>query len=79
MPAQGDGSNGRNGDSIVSKRYKIRMLIANKGDRPNVTYRLVVFAARAGTSNTYGNVFENISGNVLLDSVNSDRCTINFN
>ena len=76
MPAQGDGSNGRNGDSIISKGYKIRMAITNKGDRPNVTYRLVVFAARAGTSNTYGNVFENISGNCLLDAVNTDRCTI---
>ena len=60
MPAQGDGSNGRNGDSIISKGYKIRMAITNKGDRPNVTYRLLVFAARAGITNTYGNVFENI-------------------
>lgn len=76
MPAQGDGSNGRNGDSIISKGFKIRMAITNKGDRPNVTYRLVVFSARAGTSNTYSNVFENISGNGLLDAVNTDRCTI---
>ncbi|ALY05861.1 hypothetical protein [Ctenophore-associated circular virus 3] len=76
MPAQGDGKDGRSGDSIIGKGWKLRMTLANKGDRPNVTYRLVVFAAKAGVTPTYSNTFVNVTGNGLLDGINTDRCTI---
>ena len=76
MPSQGTGQNERIGDTVTAKGYKIRFLLGSKYDRPNVTYRVVVFAAKAGVTPTYGNVFNNICGNGLLDDVNRDRVTL---
>lgn len=51
---------GRIGNRIFVRRLRARMVLNNKGDRPNVSYRVAVTAspAIAGTD-TYGELFAN--------------------
>lgn len=75
MPGKGDNEDQRNGDTIIARGWRMRMTLANKGDRPNVTYRIVVVARNADVTPGYGDVFKNTSGNCLLDMVDDDQNT----
>ena len=75
MPGKGDNEDQRNGDTIIARGWRIRMTLANKGDRPNVTYRIVVVARSETATPGYGDVFKNTSGNCLLDMIDDDRNT----
>lgn len=76
LPQQGNDDHSRNGDSILARGWKIRMLIGNKADRPNVTYRIVVVARTTPSTPGYAHIFNNVSGNGLLDNVDKDTNTI---
>lgn len=80
MPSQGTGDDQRNGDRINMSGFQLKMLCGHKFDRPNITWRiLVVSIAKNSAQNslfTYNTVFENVSGNAMLDSVNTDNVTI---
>lgn len=76
MPYKGDNDNDRNGDTIIGRGWKIRMTLANKGDRPNVTYRITVVARQATNVPVYADVYKNTSGNILLDDVDRDKNTV---
>ncbi len=57
------------------------MLCGQKGDHPNVTWRwfAVQFPGTVnlvGTNLPYNNVFENTTGNVLLDEIQRDTCRV---
>lgn len=77
LPLQGNTDHQRNGDHIFMNGISVKLLLGQKEDRMNVTFRIVVIecttdqepSAYGGT----GGLFENTSGNVLLDSVNTDR------
>jgi len=78
FPAQGDADNERNGDHIYTSGISVHMLFGQKYDRPNVTWRVVVYSVcdynhRPATINQ---LFDLVSGNVLLDSVDTDKCKI---
>lgn len=72
MPTQGVGDNQRIGDQIYLTSIKLKMLIGQKGDRPNVNFRYYVLSVPKGSSITYNNWFTNVTGNILLDDPNKD-------
>ena len=72
MPPQGSRDNERVGDQIYSSGYKLKMLIGQKADRPNVNFRYFVLTVPKGSAINYGNWFINTTGNVLLDDPNPD-------
>lgn len=77
MPGQGDGDTNRTGDKIIARGYKVHALFGQKYDRPNVTWRVIFVAQRPGLGAlSYTGLFKNMSGNGLLDEVNTDRVTV---
>jgi len=69
---------GRIGDQINTIGWKIRCLFGQKGDRPNVNWKFMVFSVPKGGSVSYSDVFKNITGNVMLDEPNSDYTKVLF-
>lgn len=72
MPPQGVQDNQRVGDEINMTGYRLRMLIGQQADRPNVNWRWFLVKVPKGTTIAYGNWFENTTGNVLIDQPNRD-------
>lgn len=78
-PAQGDGDSNRVGNEILLSGVKLTMMFYNKEDRPNTKYRVIVYSAPYETSSpsvTYGNLFDNVTGNVMIDSMDKDRVKV---
>lgn len=80
FPYQGTGDNQRIGDRIFLTGIDIRMLLGQKQDRPNVTFRVIVFSVKSNTAQisglNYVQIFDNTTGNCLLDSVNTDEIKV---
>lgn len=77
MPMQGSGDTQRNGDKIIARGFNVHLLLGQKRDRPNVTFRLMVVAQRPGTGVlNYAALFKNVSGNGMLDEINTDKVTV---
>lgn len=72
MPTQGVHDNQRVGDQIKMSGFRLRMLIGQKADRPNVTFRWWICVAPKGSSYSYNNWFIPTTSNVLLDDLNKD-------
>lgn len=72
-PVQGTGDTQRIGDSINQKGIQVKMLFGQKFDRPNVTFRIFLFASqqKAGFP-TAAQLMDLTTGNVLLDQPNTD-------
>lgn len=75
LPIQGDGDDQRIGDQMYLTGIKFRMMLGQKADRPNVTFKIwvVEFNSNAGNANDKNLFFHNISDNVLLDSRQTNR------
>lgn len=73
MPAQGISDVQRVGDSIITKGIKVRMLLGQKLDRKNVTFKIVVIRCSTGYVPVLSTMFDNQTGNIMLDSLNTDR------
>lgn len=73
MPAQGTGDDERIGDQIEVQKWKLRLLCGQKSDRPNCTWRLVVYQVRKGQTVTYQTIFKNVVNNCLLDTWDYDN------
>lgn len=76
MPLQGTKDSERIGDEILLSGFKLRMLLGQKADRPNVTFRYWVLSVPKGYPYSYSTWFDATTNNVLLDSVNKDCCKI---
>nr|WPR18748.1 MAG: capsid protein [Skomarfal virus 48] len=76
MPTQGTGDNMRVGDEINVTRYRVRALIGQQADRPNVTFRWFFIEAPKGLSATYANFFIATTNNVMLDDPNEDAVRV---
>nr|WPR18639.1 MAG: capsid protein [Crogonang virus 146] len=74
-PPQGVGDNQRVGDEVQLSAYKIRLLIGQQADRPNVNWRWNVFRVPKGSSISYNDWFRNRTSNVLIDEPNIDFVT----
>jgi len=77
MPSQGMGDMERVGDEIYTSRIQVQMLLAQKLDRKNVTFRLIVVKATSQAVPTnYATLFIGTTDNCLLDEVNKDRVNV---
>lgn len=74
MPAQNDNEDGFVGQKYRMLGYKIRLLCGQKNDRPNVTWRVSFIQVRSSTVKNYSNMFNNVTGNVLLDDISDKYC-----
>jgi len=72
MPAQGVGEKAGVGDRINTIGFNVKLLCGQKVDRPNVTFRWICIEVPKGGGLPYGSVFNNITGNILLDDLNKD-------
>ena len=71
MPTIGTLDNQRIGDRIEAQGFKIRMLMGQKADRPNVNWRYIVYSMPKGQPTGYSDVFTNTTAVVLLDEPNT--------
>lgn len=69
----------RDGNEIFCKGVGIRMMLENKVDRTEVTYRLMVVKSAKGDIPTRDSLFQGISANKMLDYVNTSRYTLMMN
>lgn len=72
MPSQGNTDTSRNGDIIHVSGFSLKIMFGNKFDRPNVTYRIIIFEGQPGFVYNATTVLKAVSGNLLLDGVNTD-------
>jgi len=72
MPSQGTADDNRVGDQINGSGFKLKILIGQKADRPNVTFRWLVLKVPKGSAITYANWFNLNTNNSLLDDPNTD-------
>lgn len=75
-PVQGDGDDQRVGDSIMQRGLKVRLLLTQKQDRMNVTFKLWLLKVPRGQSFTTSNIFDLTTNNTMLDSINPDLTSI---
>lgn len=73
LPSQGDAENQRVGNKIFLSGSKIKMMLLHKGDRPNVTFKIWVIKVDQSVNYTYATIFDNVSGNLLLDDIDNNR------
>jgi len=80
QPAQGMSEQQRIGDSIITRGIKVRLLLGQKLDRMNVTFKIVVVRCSTGYApTTIAQMFDNQTGNIMLDSLNTDRLKVVYN
>jgi len=72
QPAQGIRDDQRVGDQINLTGFKLRLLLGQKDNRPNVTFRWWVLEAPKGTTYSASGWFDRTTNNYLLDDINSD-------
>jgi len=75
-PTQGLGDNMRVGDQIYSSGYTVRLLLGQKSDRPNVTFKIWFIKVPQSTTFSYASWFDPVTNNSMLDDINEDLCTV---
>ena len=68
--------NNRIGDKITLRGSKIALFVELNERYSDVTFRLLVIKCPKGDTPTKSTLFNNISGNKMLDTLNTDRYTI---
>lgn len=78
LPGQGDADAERVGDEIYLTGIKLRLLLGQKYDRPNCTFKIWIVEANSvsGNANDKNVFFHNTTGNILLDPIQSKRFSI---
>lgn len=79
-PAIGTSETQRVGDRYFRTGWKVNLLLGQKFDRPNVTWRILVLRCGVGMdSYLFSTIHETGgSGNLLLDTLNKDRYTVMY-
>ena len=75
FPTQGTGDDQRVGDRITASSIKIRLCMDVPWDRKNVKVKLyyLPYNSDQGSPTSYGSLFNNITGNSMLDPINFKR------
>lgn len=75
LPAQGDGDSGRDGNDIYGVGWTIRIQTRFPWDRLNTKLKFWFLRVPKGynPASSYTNMFDNITGNVMLDPIDKDR------
>jgi len=68
--------NNRIGDKITLRGLKLAMFVELNERYSDVTFRLLLVKCAKGDTPTKATLFNNISGNKMLDTLNTDRYTI---
>jgi len=68
----------RIGDQIMIKGLSLKMMLELNERYSDVTFRLLVVKSSKGDSPTRDTLFSGISGNKMIDTINSERYTIIF-
>lgn len=76
MPGNGGNDSQRIGDQINVSGFYLRLLCGQKATRPNCTWKFFIIQVPKGGSVAYNTVFDNVSGNVLLDNINKDKVKV---
>lgn len=76
MPTQGTSDSQRVGDQIYTRGFTLRMLLGQKADRPNVTFKYWIVGVPKGVVYAYASWFDASTNNVLLDRINTDLVKI---
>lgn len=79
LTSQGDDDDDRIGNEIYLTGIKFRMLLGQKADRPNVTFKVYVVeydTSQAGVIENEDHFYHRVSQNVLLDAIQSHRFKI---
>ena len=74
--AMANGGGQRIGDEVTVKRVLIRGMLENALGRPKVNYRIMVIRAAKGDTPTKATLFRGVTGNKLIDQINTERYTI---
>lgn len=73
-PMAGNGQ--RIGDRISLKGVAIRLFLQNQAQRPRVFYRVMVLKCAKGDVPTRATLFKGLTGNKMIDQINTERFTI---
>lgn len=73
LPSQGDNEDQRIGNKIFLSGIKVKLMLLQKEDRPNVTWKIWVVKVDQSTNYQYNTIFDNVSGNMLLDDIDNNR------
>lgn len=77
LPSQGDGDSNRTGNDIYARGISCKIMFGAKADRKNTTFRVMVLRTTKGYALTpYGQVFDNQTGNIMLDGADKDRVKV---
>lgn len=71
-------SSNRIGDKINLKGLKIKMMVELNERYSDVTFRMMVVKCARGDTPTRATLFNDLSGNKMLDTINKERYTILF-
>lgn len=66
----------RVGDRITLRGISIKLLVQNQAERPKVYYRIMVIKSAKGDSPTRATLFKGLSGNKMIDQLNTERYDI---
>lgn len=80
LPAQGQTEYTRDGNKIFLKGIGLRCMFYSNSERPNTKFRVICVKHRRGynPAASYTSLFDNVSGNMMLDSVDTDKCKVVF-
>lgn len=66
----------RIGDEVIARGLSIKFWLANKLDRPNVMYRIVVFRYTSGDTVTSNDVFLSATTNFMVKDYNTSKIKV---
>lgn len=69
---------GVSGNRYYAKGVSFRFMLENPQDRPYVIYRFMVIRAAHGNTPTRANLFEGASGNKMIDYIDKDKFTVEY-
>lgn len=67
--------NHRIGDELIARGISIKVWIANKLDRPNVMYRMIVYKYQSQSPPASTALFKGANGNKIMDEVDNEYIT----
>lgn len=74
--AMSNGGGRRIGDEITVSRVLLKGMLENALGRPKVNYRIMVVRAAKGDTPSRTTLFRGVTGNKLIDQINTERYTI---
>lgn len=77
LPAQGTGDTQRVGNDIYASGWTVRFQINLPSDRLNTKFRIMILRVNRGYGiSSYTSVWDNITGNIMIDPVDADRVKV---